>query len=422
MKPLILICALLGVLSAQDAQRGGSLDQRLLNRLRDPKWGAALDRLEANAKKAEALALKLQILAAKARAKRDKLLMASGADPAARAKAEAATAEAAAAEVRAHEAEDDANEKRGLAGEARKQLAAARKAGALVQTTQRDLDGAKAQGDTVKVESLTTDLKARQGAAAVADAQANRVFTEENGALPAKHLIPGLESAGVSIHTYFGTRWSNLYRDPQATDTYFRPKGFFALEHEQYFWLTAYPQLLSKWGGGAMIQGSKESDFQGAATASGFRKAVTATDTASAHAYFWLGGFITDTTTLGLFLQHQFSNYSLQPSDDPNAPKTFGFTDVIKSQRRLGFLLQQHDAVWRGSLLEYSNCSDPLFTDSRNRQFLRGRAMYNFDAIQSLGFYLEGSINRGRRSDRDRDDATITLGFRVDLRVWSSPD
>ncbi len=422
MKALLVVLLGLSLLPAQEAQRGGSLDQRLLNRLRDPKWGAALDRLEANAKKAEALALKTQVLAAKARAKRDKLLMAAGADPAQRAKAEAATLEASAAERRATEAEGQAGEKRGLAELAQRQLSVARYADATAQTTQRDLDEAHAQGDVVKVESLTTELKKRQEAASVADAQAIRAFTEENGALPAKHLIPGLESAGVSIHTYFGTRWSNLYRDPQANDTYFRPKGFFALEHEQYFWLSAYPQLLSKWGGGAMIQGSKESDFQGAGTAAGFRKAVAATDTASAHAYFWLGGFISDTTTLGVFLQHQFSNYTLHPSDDPNAPKSLGFTDVIKSQRRLGLLIQQHDAMWRGSLLEYSNCTDPLFEDSRNRQFLRGRAMYNFDAIQSLGFYLEGSINRGRRSDRDRDDATITLGFRLDLRVWSSPD
>lgn len=420
MKPLIMACVCLAALSAQDAQRGGSLDSVLLKRMRDPKWGAILDRLESNAKQAEATAQKLQILAAKAKAKRDQLIAEAAKDPSKAAQAEAARITADAAEGEARRAVQEGAEKRRWAEQGHAMVASAINVQLQVDGAEASLASAKSTGDKPLEAALDTLAKQAKARAAMSEAETNRVLAESgSGVRPPKHLIPGLESAGVTIQTYFGTRWSNLYRDPQAHDTFFRPKGFFALEHEQYFWLSAYPQLLSKWGGGAMIQGSKESDFQETETSAGFKKAVNATDTASAHAYVWIGGFISDTTTMGAFLQHQFSNYSFQPSDDPSAPKSLGFTDVIRSQRRLGILIQQHDPAWRGSLLEYSLCQDPLFIDSRNRQFLRGRAMYNFDALKSLGFYLEGSINRGRSRERDRDDATITLGFRLDLRVWA---
>ncbi len=386
------------MLTAQDGQRGHSLDEVLMNRLRNPNWGMALKRLEAKAAQAEALASKLRLGAIEAQRKRDELVAKAADDPSKKAEAEDAAVKSKEAEAQATAAEKRAQDQRAKVGEAQQAV--------------------KALGDA-QSQSQVKDGKAATGPVQEATAKVATLLAVSDGALPNRYLIPGLQSAGVTINTYFGTRWSNLYRDPQARDTYFRPKGFFALEHEQYFWLADHPMLLTKWGGGAMIQGAKESDYQAVQTADGFRKAVNATDAASAHAYVWVGGFLTETTSVGLFLQHQFSNYSFQPSDDPAAPKAFGFTDVIRSQRRLGFLLQQHDALWRGSLLEYSRCSDPLFADARNRQFLRGRAMYTFEAAPSTGFYLEGSINRGRRSDRDRDDATITLGFRVDLRVWA---
>lgn len=229
-------------------------------------------------------------------------------------------------------------------------------------------------------------------------------------------ILSGLESTPIAIHTFLGTRWSNLYRDPQAADTFFRPKGFVSLEHEQYFWKSGSPWLF-KWSGGATIQGSRASDFKDAGTsADGFGKAVDATDVASAQVGFWFGGFITGTTTGGLFLQHQFNNYKRYSTEN----QAVAFADTIRSQRRLGLLFQQHDDRWRGSLVEFSLCQDPLFRDSNNRQFLRGRAMYNleYEPLKSWGFYLEGSINRGKHVSIDRDEAQITLGFRTDLHVW----
>lgn len=240
----------------------------------------------------------------------------------------------------------------------------------------------------------------------------------EEGVPSEYRLIPGITSPGVTIYTFMGTRWSNLYRDPQARDTFFRPKGFFALENEQYFWLKAHPRYLLKWGGGAMIEGAKESDFKEAGTGpNGLGKAVNSTDTASAHVYVWFGGFLTETTSIGVFLQHQFSNYT-QTQDS-----AVSFADTIRSQRRVGLLIQQHAPQWRGSLVEYSTCQDPLFEDSKHRLFLRGRAMYNVQAarFQALGWYLEGSINRAQHRSIDRDDVTITLGLRIDLgQLWGN--
>ncbi|HJW32315.1 MAG TPA: hypothetical protein VJ505_03015 [Holophagaceae bacterium] len=427
MKVCLIAMAALLPLGAQDVPQSNSLDAVLLRRLKDPKWSKALDRLEAEARKAEALAKKLETAAAKARALEAKAMAAKTANPS----DPALSAEWETANFQAQTAQTKAGNARNTALQSRDRVTMATMSAKLASEAEARAEASRAQlkaNEQLKPEDrvpVAPSMVAQEEERAATTRAAVEQYTGPEGSesLPANHrLFSGLESAGVTIHTYFGTRWSNLYRDPQANDTYFRPKGFFALEHEQYFWLKAFPRLLSKWGGGAMIQGSKESDYQNTQTTAGFKKAVNATDAASAHAYFWLGGFITDTTSLGAYLQHQFSNYTFRPSDDPSAPKTFGFTDVIRSQRRLGLMLQQHDPAWRGSLLEYSICQDPLFVDGRNRQFLRGRAMYNFNALESLGFYLEGSINRGRRSDRDRDDATITLGFRLDLRVWSSPD
>ncbi len=423
MRKMLFPLACFAALSAQEHQRGRSLDAALLRQLQNPKWNALLNKVEANAEKAEALAAKTKAAAQKAKealVKAQAKAQASPSDPAAQAAVEAATKEQTQRAQEAADAEAAAKAARETAKTTQAQVESAASHRAMAQSLktaaaqpiapQQTPESATALQDQAAQE----EQKAKQAEAPLQSTQAQI----DQGSLPSNaRLLSGLVSPGVTIHTYFGTRWSNLYRDPQANDTFFRPKGFFAVEHEQYFWLQNHPMVLMKWGGGAMIQGAKESDFQETQTQAGFKKAVNATDVASANGYVWLGGFITDTTSIGLYLQHQFSNYTQYAAGPANAPTAVTFSDVIRSQRRLGIMVQQHDEVWRGSLLEYSICADPLFEDSRNRQFIRGRAMYNFDLVKSLGFYLEGSINRGRSATRDRDDATITLGFRVDLRV-----
>jgi hypothetical protein len=422
MRKILVPLACLTALSAQQNQRGKSLDATLLRHLSDPKWASLLDKIEADAAKAETAANKAKTAAQSAKKKLEELkadAKASPNDPAKQAAADAAAKEQLALDQKASQAESEAQAARAALASTKATVDKASQHQAAASSLKMQLQQQVAAQQTSEAETTRAKIATEESEAKSAEATLSPAQSPlEQGALPQEaKLFSGLVSPGVTINTYFGTRWSNLYRDPQANDTFFRPKGFFALEHEQYFWLKHHTSVLMKWGGGAMIQGAKESDYQNTQTSEGFKKAVNATDVASAHGYVWLGGFITDTTSIGLYLQHQFSNYSFRPSDDPNAPKALGFSDVIRSQRRLGVMVQQHDETWRGSLLEYSICADPLFEDSRNRQFIRGRAMYNFDLVKSLGFYLEGSINRGRSATRDRDDATITLGFRVDLRV-----
>jgi hypothetical protein len=210
-----------------------------------------------------------------------------------------------------------------------------------------------------------------------------------------------LDASELKVDLYGGFQFSSLFSEQDPNGSFFsKSRPFVALDIRQAFRRPAQDTWWEVFSTLAFQSSSLEtSDTLNVITSSGqFHGEVG----------LWWMETLTDRVSWGVLGSAGVVGYSEPVVQSDLAGTT---RDEFRNQFKLGLTMRQEEGALKGSVAECSYFRDPLFLD-QDRLYLRGRVVLTqFGSEGSSGdFYMEGSVNKGRRG---KDEAVMLVGFRL---------
>lgn len=244
--------------------------------------------------------------------------------------------------------------------------------------------------------------------------------------LPA--VLAAQDAQPLQASMYFGMKASNYYRESGQGDHFFGQRGFFQLETQQV-WLGALargtPLVLFS---SIVLEGKRQDEYnpQGSAGVLDYsRKVVRESSAYSAEVGLRQALNRTCRARFFIVLSTTFRNVSQQdiPATGTSAQPESVYSDKSRASGKLALQLRD-DApdTFKGSFAEVGVMKDEFYADATRRFLFRGRlavrltawdAWKTGGAPNTVGYFLEGSINRGLggTSLNEKDESVIIAGL-----------
>lgn len=210
-----------------------------------------------------------------------------------------------------------------------------------------------------------------------------------------------LDADELKVDLYGGFQFSSLFSEQDPNGSFFsKSRPFVALDIRQTFRRPAQDTWWEVFSILAFQSSSIES--------SDAVNVITSSGQFHGEIGLWWMESLTERVSWGLVGTAGVVGYSkpVQQADLSGTSR-----DEFRNRFKLGVTTRQEAGALKGSFAEWSYLRDPLFR-SQDRLYLRGRVVLTQFGSQGASgdFYMEGSVNKGRRG---KDEAVILLGFRL---------